>query len=88
MHSDDSDSRGAGGPRSCARRGWPTASTVPTSHQRHAAKTLEMASFLYALIELLKPRSGVVAIEELDERKRRSRSRLSQAQYGKARSSG
>jgi hypothetical protein len=35
----------------------------------HAAKTLETASFLYALIELLSEQ-GVVAIDQLDERKR------------------
>jgi len=35
----------------------------------HAAKTLETASFLYALIELLE-KQGVIDIDELDERKR------------------
>ena len=35
----------------------------------HAAKTLETASFLYALIELLSEQ-GVVAIDQLDDRKR------------------
>src|SRR5262245_35565899 len=34
----------------------------------HAAKTLETASFLYALIELLSEQ-GVVATDQLDERK-------------------
>jgi Fe-S-cluster containining protein len=44
------------------------------------AKTLEMASFLYALVELLNER-GVVTIEELDEREQQVAPRLAR-QFG------
>jgi hypothetical protein len=43
----------------------------------HAAKTLETASFLYALIELLSEQ-GVVAIDELDARRRAAFARQKQ----------
>jgi hypothetical protein len=49
----------------------------------HAAKTLETAAFLYALIELLSEK-GVVAIDELDERKRAAFARQKQ-RYAKDR---
>ncbi len=41
----------------------------------NTSKTLEGASFLYALVELLGEK-GIITIEELDERKRIVRERL------------